>query len=204
MSLKSVAVCLLLFSSFCSSDGKEVQVLDHGGVKYAFEQDMANLDQVSDWCRDLRGHLPSIHSHADLDFMHKLILGTGSTRGHVFLGAQPNGTGWRWDDGTAMDFNLNSTTETCAQDRTYHKCAPAVNAFVGRPWDKTIVTPYHPYAMTSTKLCKLNPDSPLLTGRAAASSGGHAIACATGSRRLGLVRKTLRLLMFPLADRQPC
>lgn len=132
----------------------DTQDITQNGVRYKVLFELSDYQQVESWCKELGGHLPSLHSQSDIDFMYKLMP-RDSRQGYIFLGARPEGNGWKWDDGTAMDFSLNRTIEHCGIYEDLNDCALVIVAKVGYPWDKTIVNSDRRYAMTGVRICRL-------------------------------------------------
>ena len=151
-----VALIALLLVPLSSS----YETISNNGKSYAYEDGpetdghLYDHEQTETWCKGLGGLLPSVHSQADIVFIHSLII-KYSSKGYVFLGGRVTDRKWRWDDGTPMDFG-NITTDACFRDYpSPEECSLAVVAYTGRSWDRTIVQPWKPYALSRVRLCQM-------------------------------------------------
>ena len=171
----TVAAVLFAASSSNSASPPTFEILHHGNKTYAYREAFTvDIESVRTFCSAVGGILPSVHSAADVDFLHSIATRC-SDRGYLFLGAKAVGPNWEWDDGTPNDY-VNVSTDVCTSVyRGEHECGLAVVARVGRPYDKQIGTPWLPYALTGVKVCQLrvDPDPTLVSVPQNCSSGDH-------------------------------
>ena len=168
--IEALGVTLLLSVPFTFAVPK-YQILMHGGMPYAYEDvvlrgSAVSQKDVADWCRGLGGTLPSVHSKADVNFLHKLVT-KNTDRGFVFLGGKLVSGKWLWQDGTPMDFKVTAPPDACMkQGLSGQSCPLALVARPGNKLDKTFATPAPSYALTGVKLCRLPKDSPAVAAAA--------------------------------------
>ncbi|EYB86920.1 hypothetical protein Y032_0271g895 [Ancylostoma ceylanicum] len=79
----------------------------------------ATFDEAEKTCQSEDGHLVSIHSKEENQFVHDLICPMDTTKnsgdhlnGNIWIGLRKDEKGvWRWVDGTEMDFKLWTSGE---------------------------------------------------------------------------------------------
>ena len=150
---------LLLLSLFMQNS-LAYQTISNNGKTYAYEvEEQAtkraySQDQTEEWCKRLGGHLPSLHSQSDIDFLYNLAIKTDN-KGYVFLGGRALEDKWSWDDGSPMDFGDISSDMCHYKSQPVNECGLAVLAYPGANADKTIVYPFRSRNLSQLRLCQM-------------------------------------------------
>ena len=73
---------------------------------FEFEDTRRSFDDARDWCHQLGGVLPSVHTNRDAwDLMEYVTRTSDGIYHDAWIGAYIDTNGsWRWDDGTAWDY----------------------------------------------------------------------------------------------------
>jgi hypothetical protein len=89
--------------------------LTYNGFNYTYagHDETGTYNQALDWCTRMGGHLPSIHSQNDIDFLiNDLILDSqeqksqNDTFSSMWLGARRIADAWMWNDASPFDFQM--------------------------------------------------------------------------------------------------
>ena len=198
------SLILLLTAGQSGTAKQQASIVTHSGVRYAVDDLVArgtraqDRSQVAAWCSGLGGSLPSVHSKADVDFLHKLATASVD-RGFLFLGGTTAPAGKSssqlsvtWQDGTQSDFpiilNPAMADEAAActrQQQQKSECGLALIARIGsKKVDKTFAVPREPYALTGVRVCRLS-DGKREVGPAAAGQRAKAALAAGRARKAG-------------------
>lgn len=103
-------VSVLLLVPLFTFTSAQYKTLLHDGHNYTYARDEVSTHAGAvEWCNQLGGNLPSIHTQRDISFLSTQLVGHHRSLGAIALGARKVATPygnytWQWDDGTPVDY----------------------------------------------------------------------------------------------------
>ena len=89
-------------------------------MTYIFETRVAVFASARDWCQELGGELPSIHSKDDIDFLLESMTELWGSKHSIWIGLKTSSINKcdKWTDGSSFDYVIGGD-----QDRLQTKCS---------------------------------------------------------------------------------
>lgn len=122
---------LCVFAAIFTSMSCETKTLEYKGSNYTYAgNELGSFGEVEEWCNQMGGNLPSIHSAEDIYFLIHDLVGRHEENSFFPIGAKHikrdinNKDVWEWSDKSRLDF-FDADVFKC--HRLFKSCGLVIN-----------------------------------------------------------------------------